>query len=250
MRVDWVPYSAAALVLGATALSVGALLLPSGRRGRSDHAADGRRARVAAGWPSPCSTSSPSVTLTIGMPSILTLFQGRGARIGLTAVGVFTVGCVGIAGFAMLLVFFRALAVTDAIDAGTIDAGRARRPGSPSFLLRLDRRVLPRRAAARDRAVPRARRRRAWIPGRCCSARGAVPGLVVLPAPAGPVDDRRCCITVGLCGVGITANQNAAQARARLDGARATGRLTRPARDLGALVGVQHHLADPHRLRA
>ena len=34
---------------------------------------------------------------------------------------MFTIGCVGIAGFAMLLVFFRALAVTDAITPGTID---------------------------------------------------------------------------------------------------------------------------------
>ena len=63
-----------------------------------------------------------SVALVIGLPAILTLFERRGFRTGLTAVGVFTVGCVGIAGFAMLLVFFRALVVTNAIDAETIDA--------------------------------------------------------------------------------------------------------------------------------
>jgi hypothetical protein len=49
--------------------------------------------------------------LTVGLPSILTLFRRRN-RLGLVAIGVFVIGCLGIAGYAMLLVFMRALAVT------------------------------------------------------------------------------------------------------------------------------------------
>ena len=84
-----------------------------------------------------------SVALVIGLPAILTLFDRKGFRTGLTAVGVFTIGCVGIAGFAMLLVFFRALAVTDAIDAGHHRPGQ-RRGRARRRAVRLDRRVLPR----------------------------------------------------------------------------------------------------------
>ena len=54
-----------------------------------------------------------SVALVVGLPSVLTLFDKRGSRTGLTALAVFTIGCVGIAGFAMLLAFFRALALND-----------------------------------------------------------------------------------------------------------------------------------------
>ena len=119
MRVDWVPFSASALVAGATALSIGSLLMP-----QADEAKDmlmlaeqdgGRWMAVSLLY------FASSVALVVGLPAILTLFDRKGFRTGLTAVGVFTIGCVGIAGFAMLLVFFRALAVTDAITPGTID---------------------------------------------------------------------------------------------------------------------------------
>lgn len=120
MRIDWIPYSAAALVLGATALSVGAVLLPSGGDGAAatlEMAQDqsGRWLAVAVLY------FLAGVALTLGMPSILTLFKVRGIRFALTAIGVFTIGCVGVAGFAMLLAFFSALAKTGEIGAGAID---------------------------------------------------------------------------------------------------------------------------------
>ena len=59
-------------------------------------------------WPSVLLTAC---ALTLGLPSILTLFRKRN-RLGLVAIGVFVIGCLGIAGYAMLLVFMRALAVT------------------------------------------------------------------------------------------------------------------------------------------
>jgi hypothetical protein len=50
-----------------------------------------------------------SVTLTFGLPAILSVFDRKGRKIGLLGVGVFTIGTVGICGYAMLQVFFRAL---------------------------------------------------------------------------------------------------------------------------------------------
>src|SRR5262245_42069604 len=131
MRVDWVPFSASGLVAGATALSIGALLMP-----QAEEASDMLRLADQEGgrWMAVSLLYfAASVALVIGLPAILTLFDRRGFRTGLTAVGVFTVGCVGIAGFAMLLVFFRSLVVTDAITADTI--GRVRREAGLAAVL-------------------------------------------------------------------------------------------------------------------
>lgn len=119
MRYDWVPFSAAALVAGATALSVGALLVPTAEDTAATLSSveqhDGRWLAVALLF------FLASVMLTIGLPSILTLFDRRGARLGLTAVAVFTVGCVGTAGYAVLLAFVRALVVTHTVDGTGIE---------------------------------------------------------------------------------------------------------------------------------
>ena len=56
-----------------------------------------------------------SVALTLGLPSVLTLFTRKGRKLGLTALAVFTVGAIGTCGYAMLLVFFRAMVVEGAI---------------------------------------------------------------------------------------------------------------------------------------
>ena len=68
MRIDWVPYSAAALVLGATALSVGALILPSGDNAATTlqmaETEGGRWIAVAILY------FLAAVALTFGMPSI------------------------------------------------------------------------------------------------------------------------------------------------------------------------------------
>src|ERR1044072_311228 len=108
MRVDWVPFSASGLVAGATALSIGSLLMP-----QAEKASDMLRLADQDGgrWVGVSLLAcAASVALVIGLPAILPLFDRRGFRTGLTAVGVFTIGCVGIAGFAVLLGFFRALA--------------------------------------------------------------------------------------------------------------------------------------------
>jgi hypothetical protein len=118
MRIDWVPYSAASLVLGATALSVGSLLLPSYAEAATTvqmtESQGGLWLGVAVLY------FVAAVMLTLGMPSILTLFNVRGARFGLTAVGIFTASAAGTAGFAMLLMFVRALVMNDAISDATV----------------------------------------------------------------------------------------------------------------------------------
>jgi hypothetical protein len=62
-----------------------------------------------------------SVALTLGLPSMLSLFTDKGRRIGLLAVGVFTIGVIGTSGYAMLLVFFRALAKERAIGSSSLE---------------------------------------------------------------------------------------------------------------------------------
>ncbi len=109
MSVTWVPFSATGLVGGAVALSAGALLMPA-MTGSDDTLSfveleDSRYLVVGVMY------FAAACALTLGLPSILTLFRKRN-RLGLVAIGVFVVGCLGIAGYAMLLVFMRAIAVT------------------------------------------------------------------------------------------------------------------------------------------
>jgi len=205
MRVDWVPFSASGLVAGATALSVSALLMP-----QADDAADMLRLADQEGgrWMAVSLLYfAASVALVIGLPAILTLFERRGFRTGLTAVGVFTVGCVGIAGFAMLLVFFRSLAVTGAIDASTIDQVSSEAGLAAVLYGWIGAFYLGELLLAI--ALFRARTTPLWIP--------AVLLLHVLLFPVSSLlpDELQSMttllVTVGLCGVGITANQHASK---------------------------------------
>ena len=63
-----------------------------------------------------------SIALTCGMPAVLSLFRERAPRLGLVSVAVLSVGVVGTSGFAMLLVFIKALAQQGALHAGSLDA--------------------------------------------------------------------------------------------------------------------------------
>jgi hypothetical protein len=111
--MDWLPVSAALLLTGALALALGSFLLPS-----SDGAADTLRIVQQQGgqWMAVAVIFFlSSVFLTLGVPAILTLFQRRGWTLGLVSAVVLEVGFIGTAGFAMLMVFFRSLVITDAI---------------------------------------------------------------------------------------------------------------------------------------
>ena len=63
-----------------------------------------------------------SVGLTCGMPAVLSLFRERAHRLGVVAVAVLSVGAIGTAGFAMLLVFIQALAQQDALNTASLEA--------------------------------------------------------------------------------------------------------------------------------
>ena len=200
MRIDWVPFSASALVAGATALSVGALLMPS-----SDGANESLQIvqDQSGTWMAVAGLYFfASVALTIGLPSVLTLFDRRGARTGLTALAVFTVGCVGIAGFAMLLAYFRALALTDTIDAAAVEQV-TQDPGLAVFLFGwigafyLGELLLG-VALLLAGTTPR------WVPVVLLIHVALFPLARLLPEAVQPLT--ALLITVGLAGVGISAN--------------------------------------------
>ena len=205
MRVDWVPFSASGLVAGATALSIGALLMP-----QADEASDMLRLADQEGgrWMAVSLLYfAASVALVIGLPVILTLFDRRGFRTGLTAVGVFTVGCVGIAGFAMLLIFFRSLVVTNAIEAGTIDQVSSETGLAAVLYGWIAAFYLGELLLAI--ALFRARTAPIWIPAVLLAHVLLFPVSSLLPAELQSMTT--LLVTVGLCGVGITANQHAAR---------------------------------------
>lgn len=116
MRSDWIPLSASALVIGVMALVFGALLNPADADASSAETMrlvsqeGGRWLGMSVMY------FGSSVALTLGLPAVLSLFTHKGRRMGLLGVGVFSVGVIGTSGYAMLLVFFRALVKADAIE--------------------------------------------------------------------------------------------------------------------------------------
>ena len=121
MRTDWVPLSASALVIGAMALVFGTLINPA-----DAGSTPVQTLRVAdedgAQWLAMAVMYLlGSVALTLGLPAVLTLFRRRGHTLGLLGVAVFMVGAVGTCGYAMLLVFFRAMVVADAVKPGALE---------------------------------------------------------------------------------------------------------------------------------
>jgi hypothetical protein len=120
MRTDWVPLSAGALVIGAMSLVFGSLLNPAEAGASTTETLRIVQDDSARYLAMAVMFFLASVTLTLGLPSVLTLFERRGRRLGLTGVGVFAVGAIGTCGYAMLMVFFRALAVSDAVKSAPL----------------------------------------------------------------------------------------------------------------------------------
>lgn len=119
MSRSWVPFSAAALVTGAIALMLGALLMPMGE----DTAAilegikenDQRWLTVAVMF------GIASVGILMGLPAMVLLFPRRGHRVGMAGVAVMTMASAGLAGFGMILVFFQSLALRGALVPGRVE---------------------------------------------------------------------------------------------------------------------------------
>jgi hypothetical protein len=121
MHEDWVPMSAGALVIGAMSLVFGSVLNPA-EPGASSAETFRVVTEESARWQGMAVMYTlASVALTLGLPALLTLFDRRGRSVALVAVVVFSVGAIGTCGYAMLMVFFRALVVTGALDGGQLD---------------------------------------------------------------------------------------------------------------------------------
>ena len=132
MRLDWVPVSAAAFVTGVMALAFGSLLAPNGSSAVETLAIvqrqDDRWLIVAIIY------FIAAVGLTLGLPSVMTLFERRGRTLGLWSVLALCMGFLGTAGYSMIMVFFRALAINGGINVGALDRV-AEESGLVTFLL-------------------------------------------------------------------------------------------------------------------
>ena len=101
MGERWLPYAAAALATGASALIMGALTLPSSRNGTellSTLQAEPERWLLAA-----AAFMFAAFALTVGIPTFLPLFAPRGRITGHIGAVVFAFGTIGLAGYAALL---------------------------------------------------------------------------------------------------------------------------------------------------
>ena len=122
MRSEWVPVSAAALITGVMALVLGQMLNPAGAE-----SSPAGQMLIAAEHPGRWLAMAilyfgAAAAMVLGMPSVMTLFQGRRGRgVGMVGIAVFTVGCVGVGALAALMLMFRALAL-ETLRADTVSA--------------------------------------------------------------------------------------------------------------------------------
>lgn len=116
----WLPYAAAALASGACALVMGALTLPSSPNGTelvsTLQASPDRWLMASAAF------MFAAFALTLGIPTFLHLLPQRGRTTGHVGAVVFAFGTIGTAGYAAMLILFRALVVNVGIDAGAVEA--------------------------------------------------------------------------------------------------------------------------------
>lgn len=199
VKTDWVPFSAALLLTGALALALGSLLIPS-----SDGGTDTMRIVEDQGgqWMAAAAIYLvASVFLTLGLPTTLVLLQGRGRTLGLVSAVVLEFGFIGTAGYAMLMVFFRALVRTHTIVGQAID-DVAQDAGLRVFLVAwiagfVLGELLLGLALLRARTVPR------WVPLVLILHVVAVVVSTLLPDPVGKATI--LLFVAGMAGIAITA---------------------------------------------
>lgn len=208
--MDWLPVSAALLLTGALALAAGAFLLPATGDGDADSTLRIVQQEGGQWMAAAVILFLASVCLTLGLPAIMTLLQRRGWRIGVVSGVALEIGFIGTAGFAMLMVFFRALVETDALVDKNFDAV-ASEAGLAAFLyvwivgLYLGELLLA-LALLRARTTPR------WVPLALILHVATFPLGNVLPEYAGKATV--LLLVVGFAGIAIQATS--ADARRRL----------------------------------
>ena len=174
MRSDWMPLSASALVIGVMALVFGSLLNPADGRGElRRHHADrhpGGRPLARHGGHVLRLVRRAHARPAVGAVAV---HDARTAASVCSRSRVFSIGVIGTSGYAMLLVFFRAL-----VKAGAVEDAKLEQVTSDNGLehlpLRLDRGLL-RRAALLAIALFLAKQTPTWMPIAAAGLRRAVP---------------------------------------------------------------------------
>lgn len=203
--MDWLPISAAALLTGATALVIGAQLVP-----RPD--GEGTLLRLAGEHPDQWLVLSilltvAAVGLIIGMPCLFGLFGDRGFRTGLVGTFGMAVGSVLLAAFAQVLVLFRGLALQDALTEELVEVVTSddllRFMVTGGFFSFYGGELLLALALYRARTVP------TWVPWAFLVHVAVVPLQGFLPTPSQglPV----VLMAIGFAGAGITAARRSGQ---------------------------------------
>jgi uncharacterized membrane protein YiaA len=108
--------SASALVIGAMSLVFGSVLNPADAGASSAETLNVVTEASARWLGMAVMYTFASLALNLGLPAVLTLFPRRGSGVGLVGAVVFSVGAVGTCGYAMLMVFFRAIVVAEAFS--------------------------------------------------------------------------------------------------------------------------------------
>lgn len=117
---DWLPVSAASLVTGAMALLLATVLTQNGSEPAETFMLVQEQSGLWLGGA--VMFFLASVGLILGLPSIVVLVQQRGRRTALAACVVLAVAYLGTAGYAALLIFFRALVLTDGVTVADTEA--------------------------------------------------------------------------------------------------------------------------------
>ena len=204
MRMTWLPWSAASLACGAVLMVLGSLLLPAGgdfadlvASVESDHGQ-----WVVASF----AFYLAAVGMTLGMPSVIVLLSHRGRVLGLTGIGIWAIGTIGLAGYAALLVLLRAVIGSAELTAGDVEAVTNDRTllafvavFAVAFVLG---ELLTALALLRSRAVAR------WVSGLLVvhAALQAVTALVADMTPDLVRDLTAMLLGVALMGVAVEAN--------------------------------------------
>ena len=200
MRIDWMPYSASALVVGATALSVGAVLVP--QVGLTSTPVAAVEVRSTGLLTVSLLYSVASVALVLGLPAVLSIFDVRGARTALAGAGFFVVGCFGTAAYAVLLAVYRALRLGEVFTGELRDLAADLGLSAILYAWVLGFAIgelLLALALVQARRVPR------WVPGLLVMHVGLTPLAPVLPEPL--VVMVALLVTVAFSALGIVANQ-------------------------------------------
>jgi hypothetical protein len=200
VNTNWVPVSASALVIGALSLWLGSLMLPEADDARATldlvEQLDGQWLAIALLF------FLAGIGILLGLPAIIVLFVPKVRWLGLTALGVFVVGASGTTGYAMLLVFLRALVQGDAIVPDAFNAAVSE-PGLWGFLIAwigafyLGELLLA-VTLLRARTTPR------WVPLLLLAHVLVLPVSNALPEWAR--DGSTLLLVVGLVGIAVTAN--------------------------------------------